>query len=157
VTPTAIIALLRDIVIVGAIGFIVYVLITYGKDVVKIADMKAVQEQITKNAETTAQWQKEATDANTKRDADLAAVAATISSHRDPVYIVRDRPTSAGTVSANTGQASGQASGAGGTDAGVRSDRQRVDIRPEINAYELKYETALVDCYAGLDKWPVQP
>jgi hypothetical protein len=148
-TPSAIIALVKDAVIIIAIGLIAYVLITYGMDVVKVSDMKAVEKQITQNAADAARWQKEASDANTKRDADLAAVAATISSHRDPVYLVRNAPR-AEPVPGHPSKTGDQASGTGGTDAGSRINR-----RPDINAYEMKVETALADCYAGLDQWPV--
>jgi hypothetical protein len=152
-TPTAIIALVKDVVILIAAGLAVYLCVSYGKDFVKIADMKALQVQLTQNALTETQWRKEQTDANTKRDTDLAKVADTIAGQRAPVYIMRG-PASSGAVPNAACQASGPPASAGRTDAGRGSDRQPVDLRPQVNAFELKYETAIADCRAALDQWP---
>lgn len=154
-TLTAIIALIKDLVIVAAIGLLVYVLVTYGKDIVKVADLQGLQKQITQNSKTEADWRKEQTDANTKRDVDLSKVTFAIDSQRAPVYIVRGGSSSPGPVPANHAQAGGQAAGAGGADAGRGGDSQPVDVRPQINAFELKYETAIADCRAALDSWPI--
>jgi predicted metalloprotease len=150
-TPGEIIALVKDVAIVIAIGIVIYVLVSYGKDLVKVADMKAVQKQLTANSETQARWRQEAVDADKTRDAALAQVAGSIAQQRAPVYVLQPaaRPANPGAVRANPGEAAAQACPAGGTDAGPRVDR-----RPAVNALELKFETALAECYGALDKWP---
>jgi len=146
-TPGAIIALIKDVVILGVLGAAVYIFISYGKDIVKVSDMKAVQKQIQANAETAAKWQKESTDADTKRAADIAAVANTVASQRAPVFV--RGPANNCPVPGDPAKAGGQPSGSKGSDQG-----RGIDYRPAINAFELKYSTALIDCYAALDKWP---
>src|SRR5882762_10140019 len=146
-TPGQIIALIKDVLIVVAVALVFYFVVQYGKDIVKVQDMHAVQKQLANNADTEARWRQEQTDADTKRDAALAQVATTIGQQRAPVYVVPRGPASQCAVPGNPGQASGQPSAAGGSDPGRGSDRQPVDLRPQVNALELKYETALADCY----------
>lgn len=146
-TPGAIIALIKDGVIVISIAAVAYFLINYGKDVVKVSDIKAVQKQLIENTATVAQWQKESIDADTKHIATLAKIADTINAQHTPVFV---RGSScANPVSGNAAKTSSQPSAAGTTDP-----RGGVDYRPVINRFELKYETALADCYTALDKWP---
>jgi hypothetical protein len=152
-TPGAIIALVKDALIILAIGAAAWLLVSYGKDIVKVADMKAVQKQIEQNAKTEETWRKAQTDANAQRDTDLAKVAASIAGQHAPVYVVRN-PARACPVSTATGEASRPPPGAGGADAGSRNDRQPVDIRPDLNRFELKAETAIADCRAALAGWP---
>jgi hypothetical protein len=153
-TPGAIIALIKDALIILAIGAVVLLLVNYGKDIVKVADMKAVQKQLTQNAATEANWRKEQADANTKRDTDLATVRAAIDAQRAPVYVMRNGPPRVCPVSVAAGQAGRPPPATGGADAGSGNDRQPVDIRPELNRFELKAETAVADCRAALDGWP---
>lgn len=149
-TPTAIIALIKDAVILVAIGLAIWLFISYGKDLVKVADMKAVEIQLTKNAQTEADWRKEQTDANTKRDADLAKVSTAIGKQRDPVYIMRNPPSHCPVSGAPTA-ADNPPAASGTTDEGLGSD-----LRPALNRYELKYESVLADCRAVLAQWPTQ-
>lgn len=143
-TPAAIIALIKDAVIVLAIGAVIYVLVTYGKDIVKISDMAAVQKQVAANAQTVAGWRQEQIDANARHSADIAGIAATIGAQHAPIFL-QPAPSKAGAcpVSGATGAPSGQPAGSG-----------PVDIRPGINTFELKYETALADCRSVLAQWP---
>lgn len=146
-TPGAIIALVKDVVIAVAIGLLIYVFISYGKDIVKVSDMKAVQKQLVDNAATIARWQKEQTDADTNHVATLTQIRATIDQQRAPVFV--RGPTCPNPVPDLTVKASDNKGGTGATDQG-----RGIDYRPVINQFELKYETALTDCYAALDKWP---
>jgi hypothetical protein len=146
-TPAAIIALVRDAVILALLCAIAYILISYGKDTVKISDFKDLQKQLQVNAETMARWQKESTDADTRRNAQLAQVAGTIAAQRAPVFV--RGPSCPKSVPGDPKQAGDPAGGSAGVDPG-----RGVDYRPIINAFELKYSTALIDCYAALDKWP---
>lgn len=146
-TPGQIIALVRDVVILIALGLLIWLLISYGKDVVKVSDMRAVQKQIDTNAQTEAQWRKEQTDANQARDTQIAQVGAAIASQRAPVRLCG--PTRASPLPSPTAAPSGSNTVPGGTDSG-----SGVDLRPAINAFELKYETAFASCRAALAGWP---
>jgi hypothetical protein len=147
-TPGAIIALVKDVVIVAALGFVIYMLINYGKDQVKVSDMKAVETQLKTNAVTEAEWRKEQVDANTKHDTNLATVASTIANQRAPVFL-RSGPPSQCPVPNNPTKTSDQ-----GTTTGSTDNRPGKDLRPDINAFELKYESAFLDCQTVLDQWP---
>ncbi len=152
-TPGAIIALIKDGLIILAIGAAIWLFVTYGKDIVKVADMKAVQKQITANAATEANWRKEQIDANTQRDATLAQVAAGIANQHAPV-IVRNGPARVCPMPVAATQAGSPPAATGGTDEGRGSNSESIDIRPALNAFELKYETVIADCRAALDGWP---
>lgn len=146
-TPAAIAALVKDVLIIGAVLVIGYVLVTYGKDIVKVDDMKVVQKQITDNAATVAKWQKESTDADAKKTDTLAKISDTIANQRAPVFV--RGPSCPNPVSSPAAPASNPENSAGATDQG-----RGIDYRPVVNQFELKYETALTECYAALDKWP---
>jgi hypothetical protein len=147
-TPAAIFSLVKDAVILIALGLVAYFLINYGKDIVKVSDMKALQQQITTNTQTLERWQKESTDADTKRQTDLGNIASTIANQRAPVF-VRSGPACSSPVPNSSPSTSNQPSKPTGSDQG-----NGVDYRPIINQFESKYSTALVECYSALDKWP---
>lgn len=146
-TPAAILSLVKDLLIIVAVGLAAYFLVSYGKDIVKVSDIKAVQKQIVDNAATTERWQKEQSDADVKRAAALAKVGAAIAGQRAPVFV--RGPPRPDPVPAAATKAGDQPGGAGGADQG-----RGIDHRPAVNQFELKYETALIECYAALDKWP---
>ena len=151
--PAAYIALARDLIVLVALGLLIWLLISFGSDRVKVADMKALQKQITSNAKTEADWRKEQTDASAKRDTDLAKVAAGIANQHTPV-IVRTGPARACPVPIPAAQTGGSPATAGGTDEGRGGSGESVDIRPALNAFELKYETVIADCRQLWDAWP---
>lgn len=148
-TPAAIVALVRDAVILIALAALIYLLITYGRDAVKVADMKAVQKQLTVNAETQAQWAEEARSADAKRTQDMERVNAAIDLEHTPVYVVRGGSPSGCPVPAAAAQAGSRAPGAGGAEPGAGKD-----IRPDLNAYKKRVEKVVSDCRNALDKWP---
>src|SRR6266571_7711931 len=113
---SAILALIKDGLIIAAVGLVAYFMITYGKNLVKVADIQAVQKQLQANTDTLARWRKESTDANEKRDADLAKVASTINAQRTPI-IVRV-PAGGGAMSGTAVKAGSTLACAGGTDSG---------------------------------------
>ena len=153
-TPAAIYAAVRDVLILAVIGFIAFKVYELGADQVKVADMKAVQKQLSSNAAQAAAWQKESSDANAQRAQDLEDVRAAVAAHgSEPVYIVRNAP-SGGAVPAPAAAAGCGRPASGGTDAGPRGDPLAVDVRPAINAFELKYETVLANCRAAIASWP---
>lgn len=82
------------------------------------------------------------------RDAELASLP-TPSTH--PVYIMRDQACPVVRIPA---EAAATHAGGGGSDSGSRGDRGS-DVRPALDAFERKYETALADCREILAKWPI--
>lgn len=151
-TPGQIIALIKDLAIVVTLGLAIWLLISYGKDIVKVSDMKAVQKQLAQNAITEAQWRQEQEAANAQRDTQLAQVGAAIANQHAPVLVCRSpNPGPVPSVPAATADAH---PGIGGTDTGPGGGDKPIDIRPAINAFELKYETALADCRAAIASWP---
>lgn len=146
-TPTAIVALVKDALIIGALAAVAYVLITFGKDIVKVSDIKALEKQVQTNAADVARWQKESSDVDAKRVATLQQIGATIAGQRAPVF-VRGQ-SCANPVPTVAAKAGDNASAPRAVDPG-----RGIDYRPAVNQFELKYETALADCYTALDKWP---
>lgn len=146
-TPAAIFSAVKDAVILIALAAFAYLLISYGKDTVKVSDIKGVEKQIQENAATVAKWQKESTDADTKHVQTLQQIGATIAQQRAPVFVRgQSCPNPMPSAAAKAGDT---ASPPRPVDQG-----RGIDYRPAINQFELKYETALADCYTALDKWP---
>lgn len=151
-TVSAILALIRDIAIAIALGFIVYRVYTDGANSVKVNDLKALKAQLDDNSKQVAQWAQDAQHAQTQRTQDMATVSAAIASHSAPIVVMRDRPANSGPVSGVAVPAGAQPAGGGTTDAGARSDP--VDVRPFISAFEERYEGFLADCRAEHAQWP---
>lgn len=155
-TPGAIIALIKDLVILAAIAVLAWLLITFGKDLVKVSDMKAFQKQLATSQALETQWRSNQDHANLKRDQALAQVNASIAAQRAPVLLCR-QPPARQQLPAVPAATPGSAAGNGGVDTRPGEDRSAVtsvDIRPALNAFELKYEKPLADCRAMLESWP---
>lgn len=153
-TPSQIIAMVRDAAILGALGFILWYVHRADENAFKVDNLTAATKQLTANAATAARYSKEASDAQSQLAQQMAANAAAIGSQRAPVLLC---PPSAGAraVSGAPSSAAGQLAGAGGAAAGARSDPQPGrDVRPEINAFEVKFEGALATCRSVLAQWP---
>jgi hypothetical protein len=146
-TPTAYIALARDIGIVLALAFLIYKIYGAGENAVKVADLKSLQTQIAEQARTLEGWRQESTDANTKLSQDLATLHA---DPKPPVWLCNGpaSPRSAVLPAAPASTDSAHPS-AGGT-----NQRSELDIRPQLEAFRLKYETALAECRAVYSQWP---
>lgn len=153
-TPRAIIALVKDLVIIAAVACTLYFVMNYGEDFVKLKDVQALQLQLKDNATAEARWRQEQVNADTDKEATLSRLALAIGSQRAPVYVLRGGSPSAGPVPGAPAPAGGEPARPGGTHAGSRGDLEPLDQRPAVNAYEIKYEGALADCRAGLAKWP---
>jgi hypothetical protein len=151
VNPVAIYTAVKDLIILAVLAGILYEVYSFGADRVKLADMAALQKQMTANAAQVAAWQKESTDANTQRASELAQIQAGVDAHRDPIYIMRDAPGSGTVPTAATGAGCPAAAG-GSAHAGPGSDP--VDLRPQIALFEQRYERALADCRSVLNSWP---
>ena len=148
-TPAAYIALARDIGIVLALAFLVWKIYGAGENAVKVADLKSLQAQISAQAETLAGWRQESTDANTKLSQDLATLHAP-ADPKPPVWLCGPTTGSRGKVlSATPAAPPSLAASPGGTDIGPQRD-----IRPELEVFRLKYETALAQCRSLYSQWP---
>lgn len=150
-TPAQILALLRDVAIVGALVWLVWRIYNAGEQAVKTQDLKAVQTQLETNLKTQAQWAQDARNADIRRQQDMSTVSAAIAAHREPIVILRDPPGARSLPGAAPGP-EGQSSRTGGSDPGPRGDS--VDVREAISAFELQYEKPLADCRAALAQWP---
>jgi hypothetical protein len=152
-TPAAIIALVKDALIILAIGAAAWLLVSYGKDIVKVADLKSLQAQILAQGKTLDRWHQESTDANTKLNQTVAAINAA------PVVVhdwVRQQPSCprrpvlpgpAGATGA-PGADTGGVQPVGGADAdGPRRDQV-------IAAFKRQWGTELAGCQSILDQWP---
>ena len=146
-TPAQIIALVRDAAIVAALAFILWYVHRADVNSIAVADFKAVQKQVETNAKTISQWHQEAQDAEIKRQQDMDRVSSSIASQHAP--IVLRVPPSSSTVPGNPPSPSGGSACTGGSTEGPG-----VDLRPQINAFESKYEEALGQCRAVLASWP---
>ena len=143
-TPGQYLALARDLLVLCALGFLIWL----GWHLKDAQDTKALARQIEANAKTTAQWQKESSDAGIKRDQEIASVRDLIAAQRQPIIVqVPPRP-----VPSPTAAPGGTPAAAGRPDEGPRCGT--CDVRGAINVVEDRYETALADCRAVLASWP---
>ena len=143
-TPAQILSLIRDIAVLLALGFVVWRIYEDGEDRVTLADMRAVQAQVVKNTQVVSGWQKEASDAEGKRNEEMAAISTAIAAQRTSVIVQPTAPACHASPVPNTPAAPASSPPASGG----------FDIRPRINAFELKYEKALSDCRSVLAQWP---
>jgi len=153
VTPAAYISLARDIIVLALVGFLVYLLISFGENRVEKKDLKALEQRIVDNAATQKRWRDEDTHANTQRDASLAQLHADVNAHSKPVIVRVPAPQAPGLPS-TAGEATSAHPECGGAGSGSGGPWRQIDIRPDLTALKLKYGAALIDCKAVLDKWP---
>lgn len=145
----AYIALARDIGIALALGFIIWKIYGAGENAVKVSDLKSLQAQIAEQAKTLAGWRQESTNANNQLSQDLATLHAA-APDKPPVWLCNDpaSPRSQVLPAATAASPSVPAS-AGGNDIGSQRD-----IRPQLEVFRLKYETALAQCRDLYSQWP---
>lgn len=151
-TPAMIYQAVRDLLIVGALGFVLLYVHRADENANEVRNLKADTAQLVKNQADTDRWHQEQTDANTKASGDMAALTRTVLDR--PPIIVRVPAGQAATVPAHPGEASGPAPDAGGVPAGHGAAGQEVDRRPDVAAYELKYGAALIQAQKCFDSWP---
>jgi hypothetical protein len=153
VTPAQIIALIRDTALVAGVSLILWFVYRGGEDRVKAADLKGLQDELHQMAQISDRWHQESTDANAQLAHDMAAIHAAASVQR-PSVLLCDQPAASASLLPGTAAAPAPASaGGGGAVAGSRGDSVR-DIRPQLEAFKLKYESALAGCRAALASWP---
>jgi hypothetical protein len=150
VTPGQYIAAARDLIILAAIGWLVYMVYHAGQNSVTIKDVARIEANIAAAHATEDNWRKEQLDADAQKAQDLAAIRGAIAEHQQPI-VVRG-PAPAGAVPKAPGTAAGTHPTSGATDGGPRVST--CDVRPSVAAVELKYETALAECRAAIASWP---
>lgn len=154
-TPGQIVALVRDALILAALGFVVWWIWRSGEDRVKVADMAAVQKQLAANATELANWRAQSAQAETQHAADLQTINATLAQHNQPLIVRVPAPAPRpGAVPSPASAACNQPAASGATDARSGGGTTTVDLRPAISGIEARYEAALADCRAALAKWP---
>lgn len=145
----AYIALIRDGLIVLALGFVLYKIYGAGEDKIKASDLKSLQTQIAEQAQTLAGWRQESSNANDQLSRDLATLHAPVPD-KPPVWLCNGSSEPRSEVLPAPATSPDSAHPApGGTDTG----RGR-DIRPQLEALKLKYETALAECRSVIAQWP---
>lgn len=154
-TPSQVIALIRDVLILAALGFLVWWIWRSGEDRVKVTDMAAVQKQLAANARTLEQWKAQSTQAETQHAADLETIRSTLAQHSAPILVRVPAPAAGPYALPGASPAPRcEPAGAGGDHGATGGGSRTVDIRPAVTAVEERAEEALADCRAALAKWP---
>ena len=162
-TPAQILAIVKDVVIVLAVGFLLWFVYHTGQNSVKTEDIKALQQRIEDNARTETQWRNDKTAADKQLASDVAAINSAAQLPKPPVWVCNSN--NRGSVPAVAGKADssnsrvgtierGSGSGADATIEAVSTD-EPYDARPAIEEVKKKYETVLAECRSVLDQWPV--
>lgn len=153
-TPGEIITLVKDVIILIALGLLIWLLITFGKDLVKVQDMKDFQKQLQQNTALEAKWHKDQIDANDKHDRDLQGVTSAIAQQRAPVLVCHNAAPKQ--LPANPPSAGAGPTQPGPVDPGPRVDSEPtvVDIRPQLNRFEVAVEKIVADCRRAVESWP---
>lgn len=152
-SPTAIIALIRDAIIVGAILTILWFVHRADADHLKVTDLKAIQSQLADNAIRAKQYAQEAADAQAQHSHDVETISAAIAAHADqPIRLCVS--ASASPVHAFPATASDQSAASGSAHPGPGEPIPPIDIRPGIIQFEQRWENALDECRQALNSWP---
>jgi Tfp pilus assembly protein PilE len=151
VTPSAYIALARDIVVLAGISILLWLVYRGGENSVKASDLKSLQAQIAEQAKITDRYHDEATQANDQLQKDMLAIsAAPVVSHD----WVRNTSCPEPVLPATAGQTSGQPAAAGGVQSGRGADAI-TDRRDSIVAeFKARWETEFAKCRALDTQWP---
>ncbi len=148
-SPSAYIALARDVCILLALAFVVWRIYAAGQNAVKAADLQFLQAQLSEQAKTLDSWRQEATNANDQLSRDVATLHAP-TPNKPPVWLC-NAPSSPRrpVLPATAPTAPSEHPSPGGADIGSQRD-----IRPQLDAFQLKYETALAECRSVYSQWP---
>ncbi len=147
--PISYIKLARDVAIFLALGFIVWMIYGAGKNSVKVSDLKQLQSQISAQAAILEGWRKDSDHANAQLSSDMAQIDAIVGAPKPPVRLCRSAGSKPPVLPSTASEAGSEPSGGGGADTGPG-----IDLRPRVDAFERKYETALAECRAALAQWP---
>lgn len=155
-TPAQYLAVARDLVILTAIGLLLWWVYRGGENAVKAGDLKALQADIQRQATIAEGWHKEATDATDKLSQDLAAIhAAPVVVHDWTPAGLRDESCPKQPVLPSAPAPAGSRdSEPGGAQPG-RGDAAAADRRDfAVAQFKRKWEGVLAECRATLDQWP---
>jgi hypothetical protein len=149
-TPAAIYTGVRDLLIIVAIGFVLWKVYHAGVDANQVKDLQTTLSQVQVQGEQRQQWQQKQDDAETQHAKDLAAINARLDEQHTPVVVhLVAQPGTSQVLPSPASPPTGAAPGRGGADAG-----SGIDLRPWINAFEAKYEQEFADCRRLRDSWP---
>lgn len=154
-TPAAILALVKDIVIVVAVIAVGWFLVNAGKNMVHVEDIKKLEQRIIDNAKIEQTWRDQKSNADDQLARDLKNIPSVVAGNipKPPVWVCKQPPSSSNGLPANSGSTASQPPSTGGTDAGSGQS----NIRPALDAFETKYETVLAQCRNVLSQWPKNP
>lgn len=152
-TPAAIYTLVKDGVIVGLVLWLLWMVYSSGQNSVTVKQFDALKESIAQNAKQEKDWHAQGAKVDAQTSADIADLHTTIGNQHAPVFVCKS--PSGGKLPGDTGSSSSVNPSQGGTDEGRgRSSETVVDIRPQVNKLEEKYEDAFAQCRGILAKWP---
>jgi hypothetical protein len=136
VSILSILGWIKEAAIVGAVGWIVWFLYHSGGSAERVKELQALNQQIAVNA-------RQSKEAEDHVRADIQATNTAIDRQSKPVvvYVPRAVP--------NAAKAPDKPAQAGPVDQGPG-----IDVRPGINEFEKRYETALAECRGVLEAWP---
>lgn len=137
------IAIIRDVAIVSAVLFVCWKLVDYGEDKAQLADFRALQAQVAHDQQIQQQWNASVEKADAQREQDMASINTRIDAQHTPIIVRVPSPAQQPVLSGPSAAPGGEPAGSGG-----------IDIRPGVNAFEHKYESALADCRDALARWP---
>ena len=154
-TPSAYIALARDIAIVGALGVILWLVFRAGSDHVTAGDLKALQAQIATQAKITQGWKDQTDASNTHLASDLAAIRAASSAPVVHSWLL-DAPAckGSGVLPPSPIQTPGGNSSSGSLIPGSGSNAEGHRRDAVIAAFKARWETVLASCRAEDQAWP---
>jgi hypothetical protein len=152
-TPSAYLALGRDIAVLVVLGVIVWLVYRGGEDHVRSADLKALQAQIEAQEKITQGWSKQNDEANTRLSADMAAIRAASSAPVQHNWVLDSSCKGSVLPSASSGPSSlNSTPGSIQPEPGSVSEGHR---RDEVTAqFKAQWEIPLAQCRAALEKWP---
>jgi hypothetical protein len=153
VTPSQILAIVRDFALAAGIGVIAWLIYRGGKDHAAADAMKALQAQITVQARTLDTWHQESAHANEKLSADMAKINAAAAAPSKPVWVCPPEGRERSVLPTPTSEAGGEHPVGGAALEGSGPDHAR-NIGPELSAFKQRWETVLAECRALDAQWP---
>jgi len=152
VTPGQYIAAAKDILIVLAIGIVVFLVYRAGEDRIHASDLNGLRDELKQQRTILGGWQKESNDATNKLSADVAAIRATppvahVWVHNQPIPQPAVLPSPTVTPSAAGAPAGGVQPGRGADVDGARRDAI-------LDAFKKRWEERLAEWRAEDSQWP---
>lgn len=144
---------IKDAALVGLAVFVLWYVHHADTNAAKVEDLQGVTQQLKTNAADAARYATEARNANAELASEVAGTSAAIANQHAPVLLCPVAAAhGAGAVPSAPAAPTGGAASTGGSNAGSGEDPR--NIRPGVNALELKYEDALSRCRSVLNQWP---